>query len=77
VAYIIEKAAGEETITIAYNPNNPGDVDLRPGFQMNWEWLLPVLIPCAILLVIARNPNVSVKEGFVSIKALLRGELEV
>ena len=77
VAYIIEKAAGEETITIAYNPNNPGDVDLRPGFQMNWEWLLPVLIPCAVLLVIARNPNVSVKEGFVSIKALLRGELEV
>jgi hypothetical protein len=44
---------------------------------MNWEWLLPVLIPCAILLMIARNPNMSVKEGFVSIKALLRGELEV
>jgi hypothetical protein len=44
---------------------------------MNWEWFLLVFIPCVILLVIARNPNVSVKEGFVSIKALLRGELEV
>lgn len=77
VAYIIEKADGEETIAIAYNPWDPSEVDLRPGFQMNWEWLLPVLFPCAILLVIARNPNVSVKEGFVSIKALLKGELEV
>ncbi len=67
VAYMIDELSGEKTHAIAYNPLNPEEVDLRPGFQMNWEWLLPVFIPCAILLVIARNPHVSVKAGYSSI----------
>ena len=67
VRYMIDELSGESTHTIAYNPLNPEEVDLRPGFQMNWEWILPVIIPCAILLVIARNPSVSVKGGYACI----------
>lgn len=77
VWYMIDHLYGEETHAIAYNPADPTEVDLRPGFQMNWEWLLPVLIPLGSLLVLARNRHFNVKEGYVSLWGLLKGDLEV
>ncbi len=77
VWYMIDQLDGEETHAISYNPADPTEVDLRPGFQMNWEWLIPVLIPFGALLVLARNRHFNVKEGYVSFWGLLKGDLEV
>ena len=77
VMYMIDHLDGEETHVIAYNPADPTDVDLRPGFQMNWEWLIPVLIPCGALLVLVRTQHFDVKGGFANLLGLLKGELEV
>jgi hypothetical protein len=52
-------------------------VDLRPGFQINWEWFVPVIIPFVILLVIAKAKNVSVKSGYVSLVGIMKGDVEV
>ena len=75
--YMIEHLTDAETHTVAYNPNDPSEVDLRPGFQINWEWFVPVIIPFVILLVIAKAKNVSVKSGYASIVGLMRGDIEV
>lgn len=74
--YMIEHLTDAETHTVAYNPNDPSEVDLRPGFQINWEWFVPVIIPFVILLVTAKATNVSVKSGYASIVGLMRGDVE-
>lgn len=77
VAYMMEQLTGAETHTVAYNPVNPSEVDLRPGFQINWEWFVPVVIPLFILLVITKAENVSVKSGYASLVGIMKGEVEV
>ena len=75
--YMIEHLTGAETHTLAYNPNDPSEVDLQPGFQINWEWFVPVIIPFVILLVIANAKNVSVKSGYASLFGIMKGDVEV
>ena len=75
--YMIEHLTDAETHTVAYNPNDPSEVDLRPGFQINWEWFVPVIIPFVILLVIAKAKNVSVKSGYASLVGIMKGDVEV
>ena len=77
VHYMINNLVDSETHTVAYNPYDPSQVDLRPGFQINWEWFLPVIIPVFIVLVIAKAENVSVKEGFASMRGVMTGQIEV
>nr|ADD96316.1 hypothetical protein [uncultured organism MedDCM-OCT-S08-C256] len=77
VNYMIEHLTDAETHTVAYNPADPNEVDLRPGFQINWEWLIPVVIPLFILLAIAKANNISVKSGYASIVGVMKGDVEV
>lgn len=77
VNYMIEHLTDAETHTVAYNPADPSEVDLRPGFQINWEWLIPVVIPLFILLAIAKANNISVKSGYASIVGIMKGDVEV
>lgn len=77
VHYMMNNLPGSETHTVAYNPHDPSQVDLRPGFQINWEWFLPVIIPVFIVLVISKAENVSVKEGFASMRGVMTGQIEV
>ena len=77
VHYMMNNLPGSETHTVAYNPHDPSQVDLRPGFQINWEWFLPVIIPVFIILVISKAENVSVKEGFANMRGVMTGQIEV
>lgn len=77
VHYMLEHLTDSETHTVAYNPNDPSQVDLRPGFQINWEWFIPIVIPMLFLIGISKAGNVSVKDGMKSLRAMMKGELEV
>ena len=77
VHYMMNNLPGSETHTVAYNPHDQSQVDLRPGFQINWEWFLPVIIQVFIILVISKAENVSVKEGFANMRGVMTGQIEV
>ena len=76
-SYMIEHLSNDGTHTLAYNPLDPSEVDLQPGFQVNGEWFIPIFISLVILLVLVFNKNLHLREGYASIVGIMKGDVEV
>ena len=76
----MDKSAEQETHTVAYDPMDPTRVDLQPGFQFNFEWLMPVLALLFAGFFVGRSihrSDYSLKDGYNNLYRLMTGKIGI
>jgi hypothetical protein len=78
--YIDESTYGKDTHTVGFDHLDPKQVDLRPGFQFNFEWFIPIVIVGLIRFGVSKamkHQGVSSMDGFRAMRDVMTGKIVV